>query len=1060
MHFIKTIPIGGKAFAMFMLISSLLAAAPAGASTATQTTSPLAQQEGVVKVSGQVLDENGIPVGGAYVSVVGTANGTTTDAEGKWTLNVPKGSTLEFSFLGFVTETVTVTGPGSISLVLRQDSEFLDEIVVVGYGSVKKANLTGSVAKISQDAMKDRPIATIGEAFQGQIAGVYSSAAAGGQPGEDLSIRIRGINTINGSSRPLYVIDGVPRDNMSDLNPSDIASVQVLKDASSSAIYGSRGASGVVLIETKQGTGKPTVTFDAYYGFQSPERTMDLQEGYEYVAQEMYIRNVNHLRAGGSMKDPMSSRQAANQIPTWWLTTDSFTNWQKEVLRTAPIQNYQVSASAKGDWGSVYMSAGYMDQSGILVGSEYNKANGRVNASLNVTKRLRVGINLGVSRSVQNGAGGGGKESALHHAIIHSPLVGRDAATRDNGIPSATEVGEIFPSPYLRLIQITDQTETTRINASLWGEVDILDGLTFKTLYSNTYDGSKYEYFLPGNINRNGYQSEGSSSAARINNWTWQNTLTYDKTFGKHAINVLLGQSVEKQNNYGIDAAATGWTYENLTTLNLAPTPTVASTVREGYANASFFGRVSYNYDEKYLFTASVRRDGSSRFGLNYKWGTFPSVSVGWKINKEDFMKHVDWISLLKVRASWGKAGNDNMGSNYPSVAALGTYNTVWNGNLVSGAAASNMPNVDLKWEATKSLNLGLDFAAFKNRLQVSVDYYINDTDDLLFSQPVPFTTGFSSYTTNIGLVRNTGVEVDINSTNVVKGDFTWSSNLNLSHNKNIVLDMGGQETLDVTSWGQKYRTEVGKPLSQFLAYHTIGLLTPDCFDASGNATVPILAGQEEGNYRYEDVNKDGKITADDMVVCGNNFPDLVFGFTNKFAYKNFELSVLLQGQIGGEIMYIGGRHNNLGNSGRNSYRHWLHSYKPDFEAMYGAGENPIPVEYCKQHGVDMSWDGKTPYAWGQSGGGVADDNRIFSTTYLRVKNITLSYNLPKNLLKKVNIKGLKVYAAMDNVYIFTNYIGYTPESNTNGNGTTRLGVDYSTYPLSRRVIFGASLTF
>ena len=379
MHFIKTIPIGGKALAMCMLISSLLAAAPAGASTATQTTS-LGQQEGVVKVSGQVLDENGIPVGGAYVSVVGTANGTTTDAEGKWTLNVPKGSTLEFSFLGFVTETVTVTGPGSITLVLKQDSEFLDEIVVVGYGSVKKANLTGSVAKISQDAMKDRPIATIGEAFQGQIAGVYSSAAAGGQPGEDLSIRIRGINTINGSSRPLYVIDGVPRDNMSDLNPSDIASVQVLKDASSSAIYGSRGASGVVLIETKQGTGKPTVTFDAYYGFQSPERTMDLQEGYEYVAQEMYIRNVNHLRAGGSMKDPMSSRQAANQIPSWWLTTDSFTNWQKEVLRTAPIQNYQVSASAKGDWGSVYMSAGYMDQSGILVGSEYNKANGRVNA--------------------------------------------------------------------------------------------------------------------------------------------------------------------------------------------------------------------------------------------------------------------------------------------------------------------------------------------------------------------------------------------------------------------------------------------------------------------------------------------------------------------------------------------------------------------------------------------------------------------------------------------------------------------------------------------------------
>ena len=1060
MHSSKTIPTAGKAIAMCMLVSSLLAtASPAYAGTSALTTSQT-QQDGVVKVSGQVLDENGAPVGGAFVSVVGTTNGTTTDAQGNWTLTAPKGSTLEISFLGFVSETVTVTGPGNITLVLKQDSQFLDEIVVVGYGSVKKVNLTGSVAKITDDAMKDRPIATIGEAFQGQIAGVYSSAASGGQPGEDLSIRIRGINTINGVSNPLYVIDGVPRDNMSDLNPSDIASIQVLKDASSTAIYGSRGASGVILIETKQGTGKPTVTFDAYYGFQSPERTMDLQQGYEYVAQEMYIRNLQHLRKGGSMSDPMSSRAAADQIPSWWLTKDTFTDWQSEVLRTAPIQNYQISASAKGDMGSIFMSAGYMDQDGILVGSDYTKANGRVNASLNITKKLRVGVNLGVSRSVHNMAGGGGKESALHHAIIHSPLVDRDAATRDNGIPSATEVGEIFPSPYLRLVQITDQSEYTRVNAAVWGELEIIDGLTFKSQYSTTYDGRKYEYFLPGNINRNGYKTEGDSNAYRTDNWMLQNTLTYEKSFGKHNINALLGQSAEKQNYFVISAAATGWTYENLTTLNLASTPTTASTSKDGFSNASFFGRFSYNYDEKYLFTASVRRDGSSRFGANHKWGTFPAVSVGWKINKEEFMKNIDWISLLKVRASWGKAGNDNMGSNYPSVAALGTYNTVWNGTLVSGAAASNMPNADLKWEATKSLNFGVDFAAFKNRLQMSVDYYINDTEDLLFSQPVPYTTGFPSYTTNIGAVRNSGIEFDLTSTNVVAGDFTWSSNVNLSHNTNKVTDLGGQQTLDVTSWGQMYRTEVGKPLSQFLAYKTIGLLTADCFDASGNATVPIMAGQEEGNYRYQDTNNDGKITADDMVVCGNNFPDLTYGITNKFAYKGLELSVLVQGQIGGEIMYIGGRHNNLGNSGRNSYRHWLTSYKPDFEALYGAGENPIPVEYCKQHGIDMSWDGKTPFAFGQSGGGIADDNRIYSTTYLRIKNITLAYNLPANLLKKVNIKGAKIYAAMDNVYIFTDYIGYTPESNTNGNGTTRLGVDYSTYPLSRRLIFGASLTF
>ncbi|MCR5520093.1 MAG: TonB-dependent receptor [Bacteroidales bacterium] len=1033
----------------------------ANSATISSTAQPvLAQQGDIVKVSGQVLDENSVPVVGAYVTEVGTANGTTTDANGKWALTATVGSTLEVSFLGYVTETVTVNGAGNITLVLKQDNEFLNESVVIGYGSVKKANLTGSVSKITSEAIQDRPIAQIGEIFQGQIAGVYSSAASGGQPGEDLTLRIRGINTINGVSSPLYVIDGVPRDNMSDLNPSDIESIQVLKDASAGAIYGSRGGSGVILIETRKGTGKPTVTFDAYYGVQSPERTMDLQDGYEYVAQQMYIRNLNHLRKGGSMSDPMSARAAADRIPDWWATKDSFTDWQSEVLRAAPIQNYQVSAATKNDQGAIFMSAGYLDQKGILVGSDYTKANARINGSLNVNKKLSVGINLGVSRSVRNMAGGGGKESALHHAIIHSPLVDRDAATRDNGIPSSTEVGEIFPSPYLRLVQITDQYEYTRINAAVWGEYEIIKDLKFKSMYSKTYDGRKYEYFLPGNINRNGYKSEGDSNFYRIDDWTFQNTLTYDKQIGKHSFSALLGQSAEKNSYFVISAAATGWTYENLRTLNLAPTPTTASTSATAWTNLSFFGRFNYNYDEKYLFTASLRRDGSSRFGANHKWGLFPSFSAGWKINKEEFMKDIDWISLLKVRAAWGKAGNDNMGSDYPSVAALGTYTTVWNGNLVSGAAPSNMPNPDLVWEATKSTNFGVDFAALRNRVQLNVDYYINNTENLLFGMPLPYTTGFTSYTTNIGNVKNSGFEIDINTINIATKDFSWKTSVNLSHNKNEVTDMGGQEVIDKTSWGQKYRTEIGKPLSQFLAYKTIGLLTSDCFDATGTATVPILAGQEEGNYRYQDTNKDGKITADDMVVCGNNFPDLTYGITNSFSYKNFTLSVLIQGQVGGEILYIGGRHNNLGNSGRNSYRHWLTSYKPDFEAKYGAGNNPVPVEYCKKHGINMEWDGETPFAFGQSGGGIADDNRIFSTTYLRIKNISLSYTVPEKILKKVAIKGAKIYTAMDNVYIFSDYIGYTPESNTNGSGATRMGVDYSTYPLSRRLIFGASLTF
>lgn len=1059
---LKTIASNGRQLFTSMLILSLSVSTNAanekvGLTDATE----VVQQNNEITVSGVILDENDEPVIGANVLVDGTTNGTITGFDGKWSLKVPKGSSLTISYIGYLPVTIKATSSKEVVTVLKVDNKTLDEVVVVGYGSVKKSNLTGSVVKITNEAMTDRPLTNLGEAFQGQLSGVTASSASGGQPGAELSIRIRGINTINGTSNPLYVIDGVPRDNMSDLNPGDIASIQILKDASSTAIYGARGASGVILIETKQGKGKPTVTFDAYYGFQNAERTFDLMEGAEYVANQIYVRNVNHLRSGGSMSDPMEKRAANNRIPAWWLTTDQFTNWQDAVLQTAPIQSYQASASASNDMGSVFLSAGYIDQEGILIGTDYTKVNARLNGTLNISKDLKVGLNVGVSRSVHNQGGGGGKESALHHATMMSPLIGLDQSTRDTGFLSLAEYGEVFINPVQRLENILDQGEYTRINASFWGEYQIINGLKFKTMYSNTYDSKKYENFLSGNYQSSG-KASGTSNMFRTDRWALQNTLTYEKTFAeKHAVNVILGQSVEKQNYFAISADATGWTYDNLQTLNLAPTKTGASTTRDSYTTASFFGRVNYAYDDKYLLTMTVRKDGSSRFGANNKWGTFPSVSLGWKINEEAFMKKAEWINLLKVRTAWGKAGNDNIGGQYPWVAALGSsYNTIWGGTLVAGAAPSNMPNPDLMWEATKSLNFGIDFSAFNNRVQLNIDYYINDTDNLLFQKPLPLTTGFSSYTTNIGSVRNSGIEFDLTTHNIDKGDFKWTTKLNFAHNKNEVTDMGGQQVMTSTSWGQSYRTEIGKPLSQYMAYKTDGILTKDCFDANGKALVPILSGQEEGNVRYVDTNNDGKITTDDMVVCGNNFPDLTYGFANKFSYKNFDLSVLLQGQIGGDILYIGARHIDAGNGTRNTYKKWLNSYKIDFEAKYGAGENPLPLEYMEKHGIDMSWDGKTPNAFGVSGGGNPDDTRIYSAGYLRIKNITLSYTLPKSLLKNTLLKSGRIYVSVDNLYTFTDYPGYTPESNTNGNNSTILGVDYSTYPISRRFILGANLVF
>ncbi len=376
---LKTIAFNGRQLFTSMLILSLSVSTNAanekvGLADATE----VVQQNNEITVSGVILDENDEPVIGANVLVDGTTNGTITDFDGKWSLKAPRGSSLTISYIGYLPATIKATSSKEIVTVLKVDNKTLDEVVVVGYGSVKKSNLTGSVVKITEEAMTDRPLTNLGEAFQGQLSGVTASSASGGQPGAELSIRIRGINTINGTSNPLYVIDGVPRDNMSDLNPSDIASIQILKDASSTAIYGARGASGVILIETKQGKGKPTVTFDAYYGFQNAERTFDLMDGAEYVANQIYVRNVNHLRSGGSMSDPMEERAANNRIPTWWLTTDQFTNWQDAVLQTAPIQSYQASASASNDMGSVFLSAGYIDQEGILIGTDYTKVNARL----------------------------------------------------------------------------------------------------------------------------------------------------------------------------------------------------------------------------------------------------------------------------------------------------------------------------------------------------------------------------------------------------------------------------------------------------------------------------------------------------------------------------------------------------------------------------------------------------------------------------------------------------------------------------------------------------------
>lgn len=1017
------------------------------------------QQSRKHTVKGKITDDSGEPVIGATVKVPGSSQGTITDLDGNYAIEANKGDKIEISYIGFKTQTCTVGGP-SLNIVLHEDNKALDEVIVVGYGSVKKSNLTSSISKIDNHALENRPVTNVTEAMQGQLAGVNAQATGGGIPGQELTMRIRGVNTINGDSSPLYVIDGVPRENMSDISSSDIASIQILKDASATAIYGSRGANGVVLIETKTGGGKPTVTFDAYYGLQTSEKKLDLMTGPEWVAYNMWYRNASYLRTGGKMSDPMSMRAPAYRIPSWWSTYTDFTDWQDEVLRTAPIQSYDASASASGDMGNIYLSLGYLDQDGIVKGTSYYRYNARINGALNILKNLKIGANLSFSNSSQNAAATNlgdraGKDGPLHHALMMSPLVkpGQTIRTEANGYagtPESTEssadYGAWWIDPLAQLEGTTDNTRTTRVQTNFWGEWKIIAPLTYKIQYSNNYDGVTYEYFQPASINRASYTSSGNSYSSRTNDWVLQNTLTYDQQLGLHHLNVLLGQSAENERYYIGNMAASGWPYENVTTLNQASTPTKASTERTTYRNASFFGRVSYNFAERYLLTASVRRDGSSRFGQDAKWGTFPSFSAGWKINEEKFMRNIGWINLLKLRASYGTSGNDRIGD-YAYLAQLASYPAAYGNAIQNGAAASNIANPDLKWEQTGSLDLGFDFSAFHNRLQFNFDFYSNTTKNLLFDVPVPYSTGFESKLTNIGRIRNQGWEIDVTSHNIDAHGFKWTSNLNLSHNSNKVLELDGTQTQIISSLHGSFQfiTKVGGPVSQFYDYDYVGYLTAEDI-ANG---YPIAAGEEEGNTKMVDHNDDGKITDADRVPQGSNLPDLTYGFTNRFSYKNFELSVLLQGQFGGKIMFVGARHIDCGFGDRTSFSHWLRAYKTDLL------EEAIPTEYCNAHGIDMSWDGKTQnqFNW-------APQNNIYDATYFRVKNITLSYTFPKRLLEKTPMKSVRVYTSIDNVVTVSDYPGYTPETSTYGNGTTQLGVDYSTYPLSRRFTLGANITF
>jgi len=1010
------------------------------------------QQRQVVSVTGKVTDSYGEPLPGATVVIKGTKTGTVTDFDGKYSLtDIPENATLIFSFVGMKSQELIVAGKSQINVTMQENAIGIDEVVAIGYGSVKKQDLTGSVSGIKSDGLEERGVSTLGETFAGQIAGVRARETSG-EPGKELSITIRGVNTINASNAPLYVVDGVPVNNIQDFNPTDIASIEVLKDASSAAIYGARGANGVVLISTKKGTSqKPVFDFNASYGLQKVDGTYDMMNRDEFLAYNIWAKNMAYLRAGGSMNDAMSARPAAMQIPDSWMNNPESLpdiDWQDELYRIAPMQNYNLRVSGGGDIGTFLISGSYMKQDGIVVETGYERANLRLNTTLNLANNIKIGMNIAPSFSKKNSADGTG---SIHRSCVFPSIVPLDGNTEETGY---TEGVFAYVNPIEDLKQTHREGRDNKVLSTLWGKWDIIKTLSFKTQFGYNYSESQNSFFKPENVN-NGNSSYGYSSVNHTYNYSLQNTFNYKPNIGSDIdIDVLLGQSIEGNKYDYIYAKATGYPNDKVYTLNVASTITNASTTESENFISSFFGRLNLSLKDKYLLTASMRRDGSSKFGDDTKWGLFPSASVGWKIDREEFMKDVEWINLLKLRVMAGKAGNNSIG-NYEHIASLGIANYNLNGTIVNGLAPSSFGNPDLGWETKVSKGIGIDLSAFNNRIQSTFDYYIDNTKDMLLDSNISYLTGQSSMRSNMGEVQNRGWEFEITSYNIKKR-FGWTTSLNLSRNKNEVKKLGIDDSpIYVKPYGKNaFITTVGEPIGSFYMYKTDGLLHSDDFNTNGDAIVPIMSGQEIGNPKIVDVNKDGVIDPDDITIVGNSQPDLIFGLNNRFTFKNFDLNILLQGQIGSEIWHLAYRYVDGGQyQGMNSLSHWTRCYK--CESPNGEDAYPQNPYFSK---VDLSFDGKSRGRFGLSPS--FSDWELYNASFLRIKNITFGYNLPKNLSQRIGFDKVRLYIMSDNFYTWDNYIGPSPESSNYGNDTTSGGVDNASYGLSRRYSFGINLTF
>lgn len=1023
---------------------ALTRTAPSGNDDAgPRKTSELAPADALEEtITGTVSDENGQGLPGVSVVLKGTTRGTTTNADGKYRLNVPdRSAVLVFSFVGYGSQEVATGGRAVVNVSLKADEKSLNEVVVVGYGQVRKSDLTGAVVTVPVEEIKKVAVTSLDQALQGRAAGVQITQNSG-SPGGTTTIRIRGGNSIQGDNEPLYVIDGVPFKNdgagsgssfnvLSTLNPSDIETMTVLKDASSTAIYGSRGANGVVIITTKRGkAGRSVVNFESYYGVQEVRKFYPVLNAREY-AQFVNDANTNEGRA------PVYTPA---QVDAFGQGTD----WQREIFRSAPIQNYQLSMSGGDEKTQYVLSGGYFKQDGIVTNSDFDRYSLRLNLDRKLTNKIKVGNSLTVNRTVTNQSrtdGDLGSAGLVTIAALQFPPI--LPVFNPDGSYLVTNPALTFTAdnPAALARESKNRNTAYRTFGNVFADYQIIDGLNLRVLLGVDAILQKQDSYLPRSVS-SGLAQGGAASIFNGQSVTWlnENLLTYTRTFRSvHNVNALVGYTQQANRTENSSAAARNFVNDNLNSGNLGSgsVPLVPSSGIGAWGLQSYLARINYGYRDKYLLTASFRADGSSRFGANKRYGYFPSAALAWRVSEENFLKNVLVLTDLKLRATYGMTGNQDGIGNFPAYSLLGTQNYVLGGVVATGIGPAQIANPDLSWESTTQADLGIDVGLLNNRITFTADVYLKRTRDLLLNVTIPSTSGYTSAIKNLGRVENRGVEFSLSSRNIDKA-FKWNTDLNLAANRNRVLDIGGAPQLfagQVANIAQNVNSgiiRVGEPLGSFFGYITDGLYQ----STDELAALADPQARRPGDRKYADLNGDKRIDDLDRTIIGRAQPKLLGGLNNTFSYKGFELTVFMQGVYGNQILNANRFELEYLNGTNNQNRDMLNRWTPTNT------NTDIPRASTTRPANRIS------------------TRQIEDGSYLRLKNVQLAYNFPSAVLAKLRIQGLRAYVAAQNYATWTRYSGYDPEVNRFGQDSRSQGFDYGSYPAAKTILFGLNVGF